>query len=496
MESSNNAKEPSLLNGRRPSLPVIDLASLLGTSFSPRKGVDNKSEEALLQHGHGIAGADSVSHHSPQQSSESERKNQDDRPVADAITLNANVQQVVSNDGDTSHPFLSIKKRKRDAALCNYNVVSLQSEIMPINETTDLLDTHDLLQGLFFRPSEEATATRTVIGVRERPKRKLAGRDVRLMRKVAGLIIKKTSGRSKSRTLASPSKKRKITTLPLPSRASTASLSSTQSQESHTQLQDASSGQSRCGKAPAVSRTLFSPLPQHPKALVPLATRPATQKSISPLPPPENRMSSTTKPTNSLPLPTRAAPGALPAHQSRESRYPMQGTPYGMFPAGNVPFVAEGTFVYCQLPPTMQHGPPVPYHSPYPMRFGEPPPYNLYPAPYYPPPLYHYPHVQPYPSRPGAPAKKNKKGKPKSKAKKKSSPPKKKATKSNSKAELIDPVKSKEMTETIQAVNAASDGKNDKAAETPAAISRGVTVRPSGKWVGFSAIFVLFLAGC
>jgi hypothetical protein len=35
---------------------------------------------------------------------------------------------------------------------------------------------------------------------------------------------------------------------------------------------------------------------------------------------------------------------------------------------------------------------------------------------------------------------------------------------------------------TIKAVNAASGGKNDKAAALAAAILRGVTMRPSGKW--------------
>ena len=35
---------------------------------------------------------------------------------------------------------------------------------------------------------------------------------------------------------------------------------------------------------------------------------------------------------------------------------------------------------------------------------------------------------------------------------------------------------------TIQAVNQASGGKNDKAAALAAAILRGVTMRPSGKW--------------
>jgi hypothetical protein len=494
METSNNAKEPSLPNGRRPSLPVIDLGSLLGPSFSPRTGDENKSEEVLLQHGHGIASVENESQHSLQQSLESEGKIQFEGPVADAITSNAELQQVVSIDSETSHPFLSIKKRKRDAALCNNNnVVSLQSEIMPINEAADSLGTHDFVQGLFSQPSKEATATRTRMPERPKRKVKLAGRDVRLVQKVAALMVKKMSARSKSRTLASPSKKRKIKASLPPSRASP---ESNQSQVlSPSPLQDASSGQSRGGNAPAATQRLFSPMPQHPKARVPLATRPATQKSMSPLPPP---MISTTKPPNSLSIPTRAAPGARPAHQSRESCYPMQGTPYGTFPAGNVSFVAKGTYVsgQHQSPLTMQHGPPVPYYNPYPMPFGGPPPYNVYYALYYPPPLYHYPHVQPYPSRPGAPAKKMKRSKPKSKAKKKRSPTKKKAPKSNSKAEPIDPVNRKEMTEMIRAVNATSGGKNDKAAEKAAAISRGVTMRPSGNWVGFSAVFVLFLAAC
>ena len=41
----------------------------------------------------------------------------------------------------------------------------------------------------------------------------------------------------------------------------------------------------------------------------------------------------------------------------------------------------------------------------------------------------------------------------------------------------------------IRAVNASSGGNNDKAAELAAAIMRGVTMRPSGKWVSVNLVF-------
>ena len=42
----------------------------------------------------------------------------------------------------------------------------------------------------------------------------------------------------------------------------------------------------------------------------------------------------------------------------------------------------------------------------------------------------------------------------------------------------------------IQAVNARSGGKNDRAAQLAAAVLRGVTMRPSGKWVSVASIFL------
>jgi len=54
--------------------------------------------------------------------------------------------------------------------------------------------------------------------------------------------------------------------------------------------------------------------------------------------------------------------------------------------------------------------------------------------------------------------------------------------KKNRSPQLVDKAERQKAAATIQAVNAASGGKNDKAAALAAAILRGVTMRPSGKW--------------
>lgn len=64
------------------------------------------------------------------------------------------------------------------------------------------------------------------------------------------------------------------------------------------------------------------------------------------------------------------------------------------------------------------------------------------------------------------------------KTKKSSQTPKKK----NRSPQLVDKAERQKAAATIQAVNQASGGKNDKAAALAAAILRGVTMRPSGKW--------------
>lgn len=52
----------------------------------------------------------------------------------------------------------------------------------------------------------------------------------------------------------------------------------------------------------------------------------------------------------------------------------------------------------------------------------------------------------------------------------------------NKSPQLTDRADRQKAAQTIAAVNAASGGKNDKAAALAAAILRGVTMRPSGKW--------------
>lgn len=72
--------------------------------------------------------------------------------------------------------------------------------------------------------------------------------------------------------------------------------------------------------------------------------------------------------------------------------------------------------------------------------------------------------------KPGS-AKKQKKNSPSGGTKKKNRSP-----------QITDKAERQKAAATIQAVNQASGGKNDKAAALAAAILRGVTMRPSGKW--------------
>ncbi len=66
---------------------------------------------------------------------------------------------------------------------------------------------------------------------------------------------------------------------------------------------------------------------------------------------------------------------------------------------------------------------------------------------------------------------------------KRKSPNKTSAKKKNRSPPIEDPEDRQKAAATIAAVNAASGGKNDRAAALAAAILRGVTMRPSGKWV-------------
>jgi hypothetical protein len=71
---------------------------------------------------------------------------------------------------------------------------------------------------------------------------------------------------------------------------------------------------------------------------------------------------------------------------------------------------------------------------------------------------------------------------PAKKAKKVSPSPGASPKKKNRSPQLVDKADRQKAAATIHSVNAASGGRNDKAAALAAAILRGVTMRPSGKW--------------
>ena len=225
-----------------------------------------------------------------------------------------------------------------------------------------------------------------------------------------------------------------------------------------------------------------------------------------------------------------------PAHaHSYPPRPPEQGAyaypsmpPHGMHPSGRMSVVVGGPPPSSRGPKSSpsanRHLPPSTHRHP---SYSQP---GSYPPPAYPPPHGHYahhphhagahpyhPHYGPPPRHPhpphpshmpmyGAqhshsstsPSKKLKAAKTgtkpplsvkrpsigsdggKAPKKQKKSPGGKKKNKS---PQLTDRADRQKAAQTIAAVNAASGGKNDKAAALAAAILRGVTMRPSGKWV-------------
>lgn len=154
-------------------------------------------------------------------------------------------------------------------------------------------------------------------------------------------------------------------------------------------------------------------------------------------------------------------------------------------------------------PPPHGHYPPHPVHMgamgahPYHSHYAPPPRHHAHAPPPSAPshlPMYgaqhHTPTTKLTPSKktkaskvtkqtlPKRPSISSDSGKPAKKAKK--SPGGKKKNKS---PQLTEKADRQRAAQTIAAVNAASGGKNDKAAALAAAILRGVTMRPSGKWV-------------
>mmetsp|Transcript_58 Transcript_58/g.117 ORF Transcript_58/g.117 Transcript_58/m.117 type:complete len:1144 (-) Transcript_58:199-3630(-) len=216
----------------------------------------------------------------------------------------------------------------------------------------------------------------------------------------------------------------------------------------------------------------YYPIPQ---SMAPMPSG-GSMKVVVGAPPPNGRTSPTRGPVSNSPhRPPPYTMSQYPPH--KDSGYP---PPYP--------------------PPKYPYHPPPPHH----MSSGSYPPYGHYP----PPPPHHMPmYSSQHPPPSGAKNTSSKKSKPSSKMSKSStkktdsknggmssggSP--KKQKKSPSKAggarrkpkstnvALNDPAERQKAAAAIQAVNQASGGKNDKAAALAAAILRGVTMRPSGKW--------------
>lgn len=233
---------------------------------------------------------------------------------------------------------------------------------------------------------------------------------------------------------------------------------------------------------------------------------------------------------------SRKAPTYLPPpyphpNEPPLSYYPMAGSMPSMAPGGSMRVVVGG-------PPPMlpsarpkgkgspsRHAGSPPRRPPYPMHPGQgdgryhglpyphhgvgvypPPPHMSVPPHAYPghyPPHHHPSHLPMYqhPPPPLAPEDKKLKVKAKSAkrqptgspAKSPAKKPRKSPTKTPRKKNKMQPLTSNNPADrqksaaAIRAVNVASGGKNDKAAALAASILRGVTMRPSGKWVSCDA---------
>lgn len=196
----------------------------------------------------------------------------------------------------------------------------------------------------------------------------------------------------------------------------------------------------------------------------------------------------------------------------KSSMYPMHppysghlgADPYYSIPPGMPPGPAGSMRVVMGGPPPPRgkgspqsgRGPPSHYHEygrsgvPYPHPSGmysQYPPYGGmggYPYSYPPPPPRHMPMYGQAPTPKSSKSEDKRLGTPLEKGpsskKQRRSPGS--AKRKNKSPTITDKVERQKAAATIQAVNAASGGKNDKAAALAAAILRGVTMRPSGKW--------------
>jgi hypothetical protein len=156
------------------------------------------------------------------------------------------------------------------------------------------------------------------------------------------------------------------------------------------------------------------------------------------------------------------SPGTIRYTVGRPGEFPAQYPPTSHYPPPGVPPHMHHQFA--RYPPPSHHGTTT-RHTP------------LYTAECQ--PSAKKQPVKATPKRP-SPVPEPKQATPPKKAKKQTPPSGHK--KKNRSPQLVDKADRQKAAATIQAVNQASGGKNDKAAALAAAILRGVTMRPSGKW--------------
>ena len=190
----------------------------------------------------------------------------------------------------------------------------------------------------------------------------------------------------------------------------------------------------------------------------------------------------------SIPLPTKTDSGKVKLSQKVSRSEEIVPPQLGMRPGNKgvktpYPYPPPDFYGSMRVSIGNSHGPPPSPKQPYPY----PPP--MYPHYYQAPQHYGFPgsYTHPPPTRPVEPAKKKAKTEPvtsqaapttATKPSRKSRSPKKK----NKSPQLKGPEERQKAASAIRDLNAAAGGKNDKAAALAAAILRGVTMRPSGKW--------------
>jgi hypothetical protein len=238
---------------------------------------------------------DDESQQAQQQLLEPERKDKGfiGRLASEKVIPNTNLlQEAVSNQDETPLPrtLFSVKKRKRASkrpasSLCNTcNNVSLQSATIgpqTVQEAEALLEKATMASQNSPALTEGATMASEASHFEDRTLFPSPPNDLQLQQKGLFRTVNKTSESSDGHRLASP-------TSPLPSIASPASHPSSQLQapqspiQDQPPLQDTPHGLSPGGNMPVLSELPSSPLPNDTKAPLPLAPHPTTQKSDSP----------------------------------------------------------------------------------------------------------------------------------------------------------------------------------------------------------------------